>query len=275
MIFLKTFEFLSKLNRTVIFLRDILKVCQKREYQSILLQERRVMRKEFLAELEHKKIFSHPDPETHKTLKHMVIKKMEQSDEAVIKSYIPIIVNQNLVMLCTVMDIFLVHVLVTVLQKKPQIIVGLAQEKNIMLKRILELGNYDAVVEEFRDKVVETFSFQGIKERFTTFSKIGIPTESVFEYSGFPERVQKRYKGYNFSNLEGIFQKRHDVVHKNELPIKDIDELRAIEDFLEKTIVNLSVRVKDKFDIPMEMVPQKVYWEKDRLNILPAKGVVR
>ena len=272
MIVLKAFEYLSKLNRTVIFLRDALKACQSREFQKMLLEERKAVREELLSELEYKKIFFHPDAETHKNLKNMVMEKMEQADEAGIKSYMPIIVNQNLVMLCTVMEIYLVHVLVTVLLKRPEIIVGLAQEKNVTLKRVLELGNYDAVVEEFRDKVVEIFSFQGIKEKFNTFSKIGITTESVFEYSGFPERVQKRFKGYSFTNLEDIFQKRHDIVHKNELPIRNIDELIVIEDFLEKTIINLSVKAKDKYDIPIEMVPQKVYWEQDRLNIIQASN---
>jgi len=61
--------------------------------------------------------------------------------------------------------------------------------------------------------------------------------------------AQKRLIGYDFSKLSEIFDKRHNVVHKNELPLKELSELAKTKDFFETLVIKLSILTMDKYAI--------------------------
>ena len=65
--------------------------------------------------------------------------------------------------------------------------------------------------------------------------------------------AQKRLIGYDFSKLSEIFDKRHNVVHKNELPLKELSELAKIKNFFEKIVIKLSILTMDKYAILLDV----------------------
>ncbi len=75
----------------------------------------------------------------------------------------------------------------------------------------------------------------------------------IFDYSTFTGDAQKRLIGYDLSKLSEIFDKRHNVVHKNELPLKELSKLAKIKDFFEKIVIKLSILTMDRYTILLDV----------------------
>jgi hypothetical protein len=72
---------------------------------------------------------------------------------------------------------------------------------------------------------------QGLEEKFKIYENIGLDINKVFDYSTYTDAAQKLLIGYDRDKLGEIFDKRHDIVHKNELPLKELSELVKTKDF--------------------------------------------
>lgn len=196
-----------------------------------------------------------------------ITQEMEKLTNEAIEKYPLILINQALVMMCTVYEIFLLHVLDCILLTKPETLVAIAENKIIPLKQVIEARDKEAIVEVFREKVKEHFSRQGIEEKFKIFEKLGIEIMQLFNFSCyFGGETQKMLSGYDLGKLIDIFDKRHDIVHKDALPIKTSSEFNAILDFFQKTGFNLMMVVGNKFkvvsDLAMMMFKARMFKTK-------------
>lgn len=182
-----------------------------------------------------------------------VTEEMEKAFREKVKQYDLWILNQGLVMLCTVMDIFLETVLESILRSNVQILYGVAGAKNIELKHAVELGSLDAIIDEIRKKELRKFSFEEIEERFEYLeSKLGVRTTDVFDWRNQTDEAKEPLAGWNLDTLKEIYGKRHAIVHREALPIKTIDELSTIQSFFVHIVVNLGLLVCKKHNLPLD-----------------------
>jgi len=248
---IKTLNFLQRLADTFVFIQDMVLIAESKKLKKEVLAKRMLVAKEIVTD---RKLYF-PDvteKELSRTIKYFM-KKMEEVNRAQIERYHLPLLNQGLVMMCTVFEIFLVHVLRVVTTNKPETLIGICPDKNLSVERIIELKGYDAVQEELRQKVIEHFCRQGIREKLKIFEKLGVDVEKTFDFSHFARRIQKTLSGYNLDKLDEIFQKRHDVVHKDIPSVQTLRELEIIKEFFEKIILNFSIIVSRKFKILRDM----------------------
>lgn len=114
-----------------------------------------------------------------------ITQQMEKLTNEAIEKYPLILINQALVMMCTVYEIFLLHVLDCILLTKPEALLTIAENKIIPLKQVIEARDKEAIIEVFRQKVTEYFSRQGIEQKFKIFEKLGIEIVELFRFSSY------------------------------------------------------------------------------------------
>lgn len=194
-------------------------------------------------------------------------KQLVDSAAKKVADYEIIFLNQNLVMQCTIMEIFFLHILAIIIEVEPRTLIGLAQEKNVTLQQVISLKTYDAIIEQFKDKIFDNFSRQGIEDKFEIYNKVGIDIKKIFDFSSYTEEIQQRYKDYDIKNLINVFDKRHNIVHKNKLPLTTLEELESIKDFFERIIINLSTIVMNQYGILSDIQENLVNAGYSRENI--------
>lgn len=248
---IKTLDFLRNLGDTLMFVHDMVSIATRGELREEILKQRMVIAKEVVSNPK----FYMPDVtkrQLSKNIKYFT-EKMKELNRAQIDSYHLPLLNQGLVMICTIFEIFLNHVLLVVMINKPETLIGISSEKNLSVEKIVELKTYDKIMEGLRMKVIEHFSRQGIKEKIKVFKNMGIDDKKIFDFSRLAVEIRERLSGYNLEKLDEIFQKRHDIVHKNILPVQNFGELEEVKEFFEKIILNLSIIVSSKFEIMFDM----------------------
>ncbi len=250
---IKTFDFISKLGDAYFVVYNTLNIIKRGDVQKFIVNTMMQGIDRTLQELEDKKIFNADDPTKIEALKIQVIQQIRGTNIKKVQEYEPILLNQNLVMLCTIMEIFFIHVLETIMIKDPRTIIGLSLEKNISLEQVMQLKTNSAVINDFKIKIIDHFSRQGLKEKFKIYAKIMPNIDEVFDFSSFTDDAQQRLSTFNMAKLNEIFDKRHDIVHKNELPLKDLNGLDQVKDFFEKIIFNLSTIAMYKYNILLDI----------------------
>ncbi|MDP8229477.1 MAG: hypothetical protein P9L93_00020 [Candidatus Gorgyraea atricola] len=250
MITIKMMDFISKLGDAYLVVYNTLSIIKRGDVQGFIVNTMTQGSDRMIQELLDKNVFNEVSPKKIKEIKERVVQDLEILNMRKVKEYTPILINQNLVMLCTIMETFFLHVLQSIMIKDSRAILGLAQDKNVSLERILELKDYDSVIEGFRMKILEHFSRQGLKEKFKTYKKIMPDIENIFDFSSFTDGI---LAAYDLEKLSEIFDKRHDVVHKNQSPLKNLGELTQIKDFFEKLIMNLSQFTMNKYAILLDI----------------------
>jgi len=272
---IKMFDFLSKLSDAYFVVYNTLNIVKRSDIQTIIVNTMMQGTNQLLQELEDKKVFR-GDILQRTTFKNLLTQQLKDANARKVQEYVPILLNQNLVMLCTIMEIFFLHILETIMLKEPNVLVGLTQGKTLTLKQILAVKNYDSIIEKFRSKILDYFSRQGLKEKFKIYENIGLDINKVFDYSTYTDDAQKRLSGYDLSRLSEIFDKRHDIVHKNELPLTQLSELRETKEFFEKIVLNLSMSVMDKYAILLDLQEILVHsgYPRDKIPVRQGKKEV-
>ena len=185
----------------------------------------------------------------------IVYNAMEKATKEKIDKYRIWILNQALVIYCTILDIALEQLLDAIFRKNEMALYGVSESKNIDFKKIIELGSIEAVKEEFRKKVIKGFSFEEIAQRFQFLkAKLGIPIHEIFNWDNQDERVKDIVKDYTFDDLHRIYNLRHSIVHRDETPITSDVELADIAEFFTHTYYNLSHLVLVKFSLTADFV---------------------
>lgn len=251
---IKTFDFISKLGDVYFVAYNTLNIMKRGNIQAHIVNTMTQgidgLLLQFIVNADGTRI---PEAEMNKGILKEIKQKYIDAVSQQVEGYEPIFLNQNLVMQCTIMEIFFLHILEVIVETKPETMKGLAQEKNISLEHIMSVNTYNAIIEKLKSKIFDHFSRQGIKDKFIIYEKVGLNTDRVFNFSSYTNDVQQRFKDYSVDSLIGIFDKRHNVVHKNELPIISLDEITLIKEFFEKIILNLSTLVMDKYGVLLDI----------------------
>jgi hypothetical protein len=158
-----------------------------------------------------------------------------------------IFLNLSLVLMCTNLELFFVHVLASIFTANPKALLTLSKERSISVEEFLKNSTYDSVLEEFIKRTTDHIIRHGTKEILETFHKIGIKTEDVFSWAKFTEEVRVRFSGWDGGRLRRIFSERHSIVHNNSYPLKSVESLLLRQEFFIKLILNISFLAQAKF----------------------------
>gem|GEM_PF-3823054 len=173
-----------------------------------------------------------------------------------------ILMNQDLVMMCTVFDDFLCHVLSSILIAQPKTLLTLAAEKQIKPEDVIKARDKEEILQNLIDKVTSEFSWRSIREKFDIFKRIGLSLGEIFGYAA-KWAATNTASGFDLEGLVGAYDKRHDVVHKRVLPITDPDQLFRIYQFFSSLIYSLSWVVYKKFQVDVDFL---ILPDRDELN---------
>jgi hypothetical protein len=242
---LQTFAYLNKLSDVTLFL-----IYSRNCFGNPFIKEEELKKlmdgvpELFKTEGLYKKDLS---PEQIEELAKGYEKRMADSFREKLNKSKEVVYNLGLVMLCTIVEMFLDHLLETIFSANPNTLLIISKEKNIALERFFGFKTYEEVLQDFKNKYLNHFNRQGIEIKLQDFQKLGIKLDKIFSWDKFEESVQKSLAGSDQNTLIGVFNKRHSIVHNNLYPIEYLDEVLMMKDFFQKIIINLSIATFEKF----------------------------
>lgn len=167
-----------------------------------------------------------------------------------------VILNQGLVIVCTVFETFLNDTFRTTITEKAEVLISLKNRKETLKNRRMReaLENFSPVENKDKitltqDEIIETFYWLGTMNKLEVFEGIGIDTEKIFDFSKLQYDDKQKYKTWDRDKLQAIVRMRNDIVHRDELRLKTRQELHDIEYFLEILVHNISISFLAKFHI--------------------------
>jgi hypothetical protein len=162
------------------------------------------------------------------------------------------IINQGLVTSVTFFEGFLENVVDIIYREKVDLLCQTRPASDISLKEVVAKGTQQGI-DDVRSEEVHRFTFlSGIRKRMGYMeSKLGIPVSALFDWSTFESPEQ--YEEYDLNKLADIYEKRNAVVHSEELPLEQLNQLSVVSDFLGKLVLNISGEARSKHGVLLDM----------------------
>jgi len=193
---------------------------------------------------------------------------LEQSTKQSVDEIVLTILNMHAVLLCSTFEIILDDFLLELTTLSTKALLAVAADKSKTLKQVLDAGNYESLLTEFRKQEVASFSREEIAKKFGQFGKMGIDQAEVFNWKIYSKEIQHLLAGNDANTLSQIFNKRHSIVHGGKRPFTEEQEVVKIQTFFEKTIMNLCFVTAKKYDLSVDIFSPK-YAEAQKPKVPP------
>ena len=193
------------------------------------------------------------------------VREVESSLRKEMEDIFPVLLNQALVMCCTILESFLNDCLRVMM---PVPILFLETESD--LSRLTDLldrdGNGDKYDENLENKILRRFDFSGIEDKVKTLKKVGVDFDAAvtFKHKIRPKSVEYAL-GDAYEFLFGAYHKRHDVVHRGQLPLRCYEDLEAISEFFSELMMNVALIMRDTYNVPMDF--DMIRMGSDNINV--------
>jgi hypothetical protein len=199
----------------------------------------------------------------------MTDKIEESTREKVEKHYPRWLFNQCRVVYCTILDSYLDSTVDAVFRQNPKILYGVSAGRNLDLKKIVELGSVEAIVSDIRAKEIRNFSNKDIADRLAYFDKkLSIETRDLFDW-GYTEQDKERpLDGLKLDALTDLYQKRHDIVHRDATPISSRKELDIVNTLFLNVGFKLAMQTSVKHHVTWDITLMTT--RNERYNALKA-----
>lgn len=177
---------------------------------------------------------------------------MEKRWRGAVQGFFPLLLNQGLVMSCTIFDSFLVDCL-TILA--PAAALFLATEGDLDKELELEESGLegDDVSKRTEEKILKRFDFSGIKEKISMMKKAHVDFDAAlkFKLRVFQKSVRGGANAYDF--LRFTYDRRNHVVHQGQLPVKSYNDLHSVYTFFADLMLNVAIVIREKYKIPTDL----------------------
>jgi hypothetical protein len=250
---IKLFFLLTRFNDVQLFVKDTLNLYKAN--REILVARKMSAIPMFFSKPElWKSTEGGPWEPTPEIIEYLITHIENATREKIEKHYPRWVLNQCLVTYCTILDSFLDSTLDAVFQHNPNILYGVAEAKNIELKKLVELGTVDAVIREIRAKEIRNFSNDDIVNRLDYLKrKLSIETNQLFDWGLSDKDTDRRLEGLNLESLIKFYQQRHDIVHRDDTPISTYEELDTISVFFLNVGSRLAMLIHEKHGIALDL----------------------
>ena len=250
--------YVRKLLNIYIFAEEIIGLLKIPEIKSILIEHKLSTFNEVLKEYKIiPELVSPVHPalqEIAEELRKKIEAAIEEQKQRVEEIYPLTIINQSLSMMCSIFESFLIESLDIIFDKDNRYLIRLSQEKEMKLHKIIQHKTFDAIISYFKEKTLTAFSRDPIKDKFEKYFKgIGLKISKFFDMSRYAKKVQIKFKNWDLKKLDSIFVERHGIVHEQQYPLSYLNELYDRKQFFENIILNMSLEITDRFDIPNEL----------------------
>jgi len=174
---------------------------------------------------------------------------MEDANKKEVEDFLQILFNESLVMACTVFETFLQDSVSVIIDKNPQFLKSLSAEKDITIPQIIDIANYSAIFTTIKNKFLRRFDFKSVEDKINVLIKLGLSKEVIFTLG---KKISPKFPNPE-KFLTTMFNNRNDVVHKDLLPIKTIDELLEVNEFLSHFFIKLSLDMFRRFGVMTDL----------------------
>lgn len=228
--YFKPYLFMNRLNKYAVnaYYVDLIK--KEANLREILIQARITDSKKSIVNF-----FSDPEvllavateKDKQQKIENIIFETNKKQVEEVDKFFI-ILMNQTLVMLCTIFDTFLVDCFDVITYTRPNFF---SNKKHVLINR---------------DKMVNKFDYAGIKDKFKYLTMTGLEMGKLFSLNSI--------MGPKYSDplkiLHNAYDNRNDVIHRNQMKISSYNEIASIADFMMHLIIRWgTLDFKKHFDI--------------------------
>jgi hypothetical protein len=173
---------------------------------------------------------------------------MEAHTRQDVEEYLPILYSQALVMIITAFDLFLYESLATIINKHPQYLKSMADEKDMTIVQIIDLADYTAIFEKIQSRVLKRFDYKSITERLDALRKLGVDVDAALGFKFHKVDIQQQYPE-SLKLLRSYFDKRHAIVHREQPAFDTYEQLEAAGTFFDKLVLSLGFALGFRFDI--------------------------
>jgi hypothetical protein len=180
--------------------------------------------------------------------------KLEAFSCQEVDEYLPILYNQALVMMVTVFDVFRYESLKIVTTKHPDLLKSMADEKDMTIVRILELGECQAIFEAIQSRVLRRFDYKSITEKIDAIRKLRVDVDAAFGFTFHTLKIQEQYPD-TLPRFRDCYDKRHAIVHREQHTFDTYEQLEEVDMFLGYLVMSFSLALGFRFGIMTD-------WEK-------------
>lgn len=250
---IKLFSLISRINEAQVFVRDTIALYKANSEKMVFRKMRGVP--ELLSNPKFWKSGDQGPTEPSFDTLALLVSQMENSTREKVENHYPRwVLNQCLVTYCTILDSYLDSLVDNIYRQNPKILYGVSGGKNIDLKKIVTLGSVEAVIIEIRAKEVRHFSNGDIADRLRYLqSKMSIETDRLFDWEYLETEIERSLDGLNLKTLEDLYQKRHDIVHRDQTPISTLEELDIVPTFFLNIGAKLALVASQKHHVSLDM----------------------
>ncbi len=248
---LKPFKFMGRGNKYVMNTYYLFLLCNKGNLKETILKARMHGADQFIEEefVRGNALLPGLSQEEREESIQKLKNAIKEGNENEVEDFLPILFNETMVMMCTVFETFLQDCISVLIDNKPQYLKSLSHEKDINIPQIIDASSYSQIFQIIKNKFLKRFDFMSIDKKISVFTSIGLDREIIFKFN--QKMILKFPSPDKF--LENIFNKRNDIVHKDFLPIKTMDELFEVSEFLNYFFIKLSMDMFKKFNILTDM----------------------
>ncbi len=221
-------KYLSRLNDTYIFIRDIV----GRVDEEYILEKANSMGEGIKEIIIDPNLWMDKAVPTDDKIRNIVSEAVK-AHAAKVRNYKKWVLGYGLVLMCAIFDEYLIELLENILDVNPQ---------------LTKWINKIEIMDRFEHE-------EKIKEKYKIFiNKLNFTQEEFFDFKIFTPEIQRKYFGFDIANLVEIYKKRNKVAHTDSYVIYSIIELLNVKDLLEKMCWNLSIKCRHKWNVQSEFL---------------------
>lgn len=241
-VFTRPYAYYLRLNRYVAIVEYLTEVDRVHGLEKIILP---IAMRDFAATMSQLGAIFPPDQQD---LSEKVRQSVEQQKKDEVKSYLPILYNQTIIMTCAVFEAFLTDCISVLINNNQEALKVLADIKDVNVFDLINQGDLNKSLGQVRERVMNKFSACNIHDKLSKFTNLGIDINQVKRLEGSKESVKESYNRET-EFFGTIFQRRNDIVHRNFLPFSDITEVARIDKYFLHFMVNLTAGIFRKYGI--------------------------
>lgn len=171
-----------------------------------------------------------------------------------------LLLNLSLVMLCTELEMFVTHLVDTILASDPRRLLQFAGEKHVSTRELIDAGDYDGVLSSLRDKVTDEITNSNVEDMF--MSHLGKRFKLISKDELCPARICQRQSPiyplgvaeWNLQELKKVFSDRHDIVHRALSPVQDVEYIAKASQYFSYLEMVLCLNARKVYSVPMQLM---------------------
>ena len=158
-----------------------------------------------------------------------------------------ILLNNGLVLLCSQLEQFFVNLIDTILAADPRRLKQFASKKCLTTSELVELGDYESIMQRLREKVCREVTDSGICSIFVDHFKKKF---GIFDETDLNPKETSR--GWDLEKLNEIFNNRNRIVHHGDFEVSGYEYISEVSRFFGAIETLLTLNAVRQHEVELE-----------------------